>query len=188
VAAAPHRVGFEARLIDRFMCSRHAEGIGAAIAASTIVTVLLFFSAIDFNLNQILLVFRTRGFLLGFFGTIFAVGGWWTVRTWRQLWRCGRSPWERLVFDTGVRGAGCMNAICVIAILGWLGWKEDSGAPFGPLMIGGAVTGLFFGAPVCLHLGYFFGRSFASVTGIDRDSRLEIGDPPHPTSAEYHLT
>jgi hypothetical protein len=65
------------------------------------------------------------------FAVIFAAGGWWTARTWRQLWRAGRSPWERL------------------------GWATDSAGLFGPMMTAGLLAALLFGTPVALHLGYF---------------------------------
>jgi hypothetical protein len=75
---------------------------------------------------------RWRFFLL--FAVIFGVGGWWTARTWRKLWRAGRSQWERLVYDYGVRGSGFGTAVGLVAIITWLGWATDSAGLFGPMI------------------------------------------------------
>jgi hypothetical protein len=112
---------------------------------------------------------------------IFAIGGWWAARTWRQLWRAGRSPWERLVYDYGVRGFGFSTAVGLTAIITWLGWATDSNGLFGPMMTAGLLAGLFFGTPVALYLGYFWGTSFAALTGVEHDQRVEVGEPPHLT-------
>jgi len=45
-----------------------------------------------------------RAGIFGFFGGLFAIGGWWVVHTWKALWRRGRSSRERLLYDEGVRG------------------------------------------------------------------------------------
>ncbi len=174
--------GFQLRQIDRFMCSPHAEIIGAAIAAIANTITLLFYSGIHLHMGDLLHVFRTRGLFFAVFSGIFAIGGWWTVRAWKQLWRCGRSPWERMVYDHGVRLFRWMTAASIVAIITSLGWQADAGAPFGPLMMTGALGAVVFGLPVSLHLGYFWGNAFAKVVGVERDPRVEIGDPPHPAS------
>jgi len=50
---------------------------------------------------------------------------------------------------------------------------------FGPLMMGGALAGMFFGLPVSLHAGYFWGRTFALFVSVERDPRVELGAPPN---------
>jgi H+/Cl- antiporter ClcA len=103
------------------MRSAHAVPVFALVAAASVVALLLRESGIngtspDF---QHVLMTRWRFFLL--FAVIFGVGGWWTARTWRKLWRAGRSQWERLVYDYGVRGFGFSTAVGLIAIITWLG-------------------------------------------------------------------
>ena len=171
--------GFHLLAIDRFMRSSHAVPIVALVAAASIVALLLTESGIDGTWHDFKHVVMTRWKFFALFAVIFAVGGWWTARTWRQLWRAGRSPWERLVFDRGVRGFGLQTGISLIAIIAWVGWREDSDGMFGPMMIGGALAGLFFGVPVALHMGYFWGMNVARVIGVGRDPRVEIGEPPH---------
>ena len=157
----------------------YAELILAGAAAGLSVATLLMFSDIGFNAHYFQHVVITRWKFFALFAMLFAIGGWWTVRTWRQLWRCGRSDWEQLVFDRGVRGFGLQTGISLIAIIAWAGWREDSDGMFGPMMTGGALAGLFFGVPVALHMGYFWGMNVARVIGVSRDPRVETGEPPH---------
>jgi hypothetical protein len=121
----------------------------------------------------------TRVVVLGAITSPFALGAWWTVRTWKRLWRYGRSPWERAVYDYGVRFIGIFTAVSQVLIFTWLGWISDSGVFVGPLMMGGTLAALFIGVPVSLHFGYFMGRTLATIAGAERDARLEVGDPPH---------
>jgi hypothetical protein len=123
-------------------------------------------------------VVTARKFIV-FFSLIFAAGGWWTARTWKSLWRCGRSAWERAVYDYGVRAFGFSTAVFLTILLCWLGWTADSGVFMGPMMIFGLLAGAFFGVPVGLHLGFFWGNTFASLVAAEHDSTVEIGEPPH---------
>jgi hypothetical protein len=93
----------------------------------------------------------------------------------------GRSPWERLVYDYGVRVFGFSTAVSLTAIITRLGWAADSAGLSGPMMTGGLLAGLFFGTPVALHLGYFWGTTFGALTGVEHDHRVELGEPPHLT-------
>jgi len=174
-----NRQGFNAGPIDRFMRLQHAEFILAVLAFGLCTAMILNFSGTHVNSSDFIHVVSTRWKFIVFFSAIFAVGGWWTARTWRHLWRCGRSSWERLVYDYGVRLFGFSTAIGLIFILSWLGWTSDSGTLFGPMMIAGALAGVFFGVPVALHLGYFWGSIFAAVVNAQHDSKLEVGEPPH---------
>jgi hypothetical protein len=163
------------------MCLPYAEAIGAFVAAAVSVATLLIYGGAGPDLRQLSHLIRTRIFLLGVFAAIFAIGGWWTVRTWKQLWRYGRSPWERAVYDYGVRFVGIYIAVGQLLILTWLGWISDARTLFGPLMVGGAIAALFFGVAVSLHFGYFVGRALATVVAAERDPRVEVGEPPHLT-------
>jgi hypothetical protein len=171
--------GFHLLAIDRFMRSSHAVPILALIAAASIIALLLTESGINGTWADFQHVVLTRWRFFALFAVTFTVGGWWTARTWRQLWRAGRSSWERLVYDYGVRGFGFSTAVALTAIITRLGWATDSAGLFGPMMTVGLLAGLFFGTPLALHLGYFWGTTFAAMTGIEHDHRSELGEPPH---------
>jgi hypothetical protein len=173
--------GFHLLAIDRFVRSSHAVPILALVAAASIVALLLTESGINGTWADFQHVVLTRWRFFALFAVIFTVGGWWTARTWRQLWRAGRSPWERLVYDSGVRGFGFSTAVGLTAIITRLGWATDSTGLFGPMMTFGLLAGLFFGTPVALHLGYWWGSSIAALTGVEHDLRIEVGEPPHLT-------
>ena len=161
------------------MRSSHAVPILALVAAASIVALLLTESGINGTWAYFQHVAITRWRFFALFAVIFAVGGWWTARTWRQLWRAGRSPWERLAYDYGVRFYGFSMTVTLILIVTWLGWTADSGGLFGPMMTLGLLAGLFFGTPVALNLGYFWATMTAAVTGVEHDHRVEVGEPPH---------
>ena len=163
------------------MRSSHAVPIVAGIAAVSIVVLLLAESGIDGTWSAFQHVVMTRWRFLAFFAVIFAAGGWWTARTWRQLWRAGRSQWERAAYDYGVRGFGFSTAVALTAFITRVGWATDSAGLFGPMMSVGLLAGLFFGTPLALHLGYFWGTAFAAMTGAEHDHQVELGKPPHLT-------
>jgi hypothetical protein len=163
------------------MRSSHAVPTLAIVAAASIVALLLMESGLKSTWSDLQDVVMTSWRFFALFAVIFAVGGWWTARTWRQLWRCGRSAWERLAYDYGVRLIGFSNAIGLILISSWLGWTADSGPLFGAMMIAGALAGVFFGLPVMLYFGYFMGSIFAAIVKAEHDSNAEIGEPPHLT-------
>jgi hypothetical protein len=171
-------LAFNARLIDRFMRLPRAEYILAAVAFGLNAAVLLTHGGSHGTWSDFQHVVGTRWKFILAFSTIFAVGGWWTAHTWRQLWRTGRSRWERVVYDSGIRGFGFATGVSLIAIVTWLGWTADSGPLFGPMMLTGLLAGLFFGVPVALHMGYFWGTAFAVRTGVEHDPRVEVGKPP----------
>jgi len=156
-----------------------AKAVGAAVAAAAIVATMAWYGPAQ-HVGGMLRFVASRQFVGGWlFASIFAVGGWWTVSTWKQLWRKGRSKWEILVYDHGVRGFGLGTAACQIGIFAYLGRSADPPGPFaGPMTVAGALAGLFFGVPVCLHLGHYWGRRFAQVMGIEHDPTLEVGEPP----------
>jgi hypothetical protein len=177
-------VGFKLRSVDWLMCRSYSELLGALFGEGCGITLLLAvgraFPHVAGGSSALSLgVIVLRATVLVVIASPFGVGAWWTVHTWRRLWRCGRSAWERLVYDYGVRLFGFSTAISIIAIVGWLGWTADSGALFGPMMILGALAGLFFGVPVALNLGYWWGSVFALIINAEHDSKVEIGEPPH---------
>jgi hypothetical protein len=173
--------GFHLLAIDRFMRSSRAVPILALVAAASIVALLLTESGINGTWPDFQHVVMTRWRFCALFAVIFAVGGWWTARTWQKLWRAGRSQWEQLVYDYGVRGVGFSTGVSLTAIITWIGWATDSAGLFGPMMTAGLLAGLFFGTPVALNLGYFWGTTFGAVTGVEHDYRVEVGELPHIT-------
>jgi hypothetical protein len=97
------------------------------------------------------------------------------VMTVRRLWRRGRNPWERMVYDTGVRGVGVWGAISfpiLFSILA-LGTQRSS------LEIATvAVWALIVGMPLSLWAGYWWGRTMAAYFNIPRTSDTKSTAPP----------
>lgn len=79
--------GLELRPVDRLMRLRHADSCGAAVAALSGVVLLLAVSPPTHTLRQLWQMLLERAGIFGLFGLLFAPGGWWTVRTWKALWR-----------------------------------------------------------------------------------------------------
>src|ERR1700685_1595139 len=163
------------------MRSSHAVSVLAFVSAAAGVALLLTESGINGTWADFKHVAMTRWRFFALFAVIFAVGGWWTARTWRAVWRAGRRQWERLVYDSGVRGFGFGTAVAITAIIARLGWATDSDGLFGPMMTLGLLAGLFFGTPVALHLGYWWGNIFAKLTDVEHDHKVEVGEPPYLT-------
>jgi hypothetical protein len=100
---------------------------------------------------------------------VFAPFGWWAAQTWQLLWRQGHTRWERLVFNSGVRGNGMIMTIATVTGLGCLAAASGDGtADSLRRLVGGVFFGIVFGLPVCLHLGYFIAVTFAKITGVER--------------------
>lgn len=176
------RVGYEARLIDGLMARRHAPRAGAAIGAVAGVALLIAYGERPGNVGDPLHLISNRAAVFAVPAALFGIGGWWTVHTWNVLWRRGRDAHERILYDYGVRTFGFLMAIVVLIVVGWLGWMNDQGTIFGPLMSGGLLCGALFGLPTCLHLGYFWGSVFASFVGVPPDPRTTNGQPPRVSS------
>jgi hypothetical protein len=123
--------------------------------------------------------------LLAVITSPFAIGAWWTVRTWKRLWRCGRTPRERLTYDRGVRGYGLGKAVAIFCIVTWLGWTTDV-TLFGPMMMAEALASIFFGVPISLNMGYFWGSIFATIVGIDSDPQCEVARSFHAALGISH--
>jgi len=177
------QIGFKLRFVDWLMCRSYSELIGTLFGEVCGVALLLavgrtfaHFAGAHSPLSLGVIVARVT--LLVAIASPFGIGAWWTVHTWRRLWRCGRNKRERLIYDYGVRGYGVVMAIAIICIVSWLGWTEDAGS-FGPMMAAGILAGIFFGVPISLNMGYFWGKTFTTVVGIEAESRIETGEPPH---------
>jgi hypothetical protein len=171
------------RFVDRLMCRSYSEVVGALVGELSGIALLLSIGRTFAHLNAAssrisMSDIAIRAVLLVVITSPFAIGAWWTVRTWKRLWRCGRTPRERLIYDRGVRGYGLGMAVTMFCIVTWLGSTTDA-TSFGPMMIGGALASIFFGVPISLNMGYFWGSTFATVVGVEADPRGEAGEPPH---------
>lgn len=166
--------------VDRFMWSKHSEVVTASVAALFSFAGMLVSTGLS-NPKIVLQLIIAWKYLFVLVSAVHSVGGWWLVRTWKQLWRLGRGRWEQMAYDYGVRGFGVYIAVVIIILVTLLGRNSDANGAFGPLMMGGAAASIFFGVPIALHLGYFWGCAFAALVGVQRDKKLEIGDPPRIT-------
>ena len=88
------------------------------------------------------------------------------VWTWRRLWRSGRTPWERIVYDQGVKRFGLATGVGLALLPPAIEW--------GPLRlvnvftaayVAEAVVGALVGLPIALWGGYLWGRTMADVVG-----------------------
>ena len=177
------QIGFRLRFIDWLMCRSYSTLMGTLFGEVCGIALLVAVgrgfthdaggsSRLSFG------VVLLRATMLIVVASPFGVGAWWTVHTWRRLWRCGRTKRERLIYDYGVRSYGVAMAIAIVCIVTWLGWNEDASS-FGPMMAAGILAGVFLGVPISLNMGYFWGKTFATVVGIQVEPRAETGEPPH---------
>jgi len=158
----------------------HMDVIVAAVAAAISTATLVFYGGPYADLSSMLQTVISRAAPIVPFAAVFGGAGWWTVHTWRRLWRPGRSAWERVTYDLGVRGVGLSMASVLVVVITWCGWTSDSsGRVVGPFMIGGLLAGLVVGVPVALHFGYVVGTVFAAIVGLRRDRNVDAGEPPH---------
>jgi hypothetical protein len=108
--------------------------------------------------------------LSGFFG----------VRAWRRLWRSGRTPAERFVYDFGVRGFGAIAILAAPVVAGSVIWRilhvaHDAAAWMAALVC--AILSLIVTWPLALWLGFFWG-SMMSGAGLHRERGDGDGLPP----------
>jgi hypothetical protein len=173
--------GYELAPIDRLMNRRLAASVWAVVGAVSSVALWLIYARSPLELIRDPKAFRAWVPLVGFCASVFAIGGWWTVFTWRRIWRRGRSDRERVLYNYGVRGFGVFGSVGITLFITWLGWTADSADShkfLGPLTTGGFLAGIFFGIPLSLQMGYFWGVLFAAFLGAESDSRAEQGEPP----------
>jgi hypothetical protein len=110
--------------------------------------------------------------LSGFFG----------VRAWRRLWRSGRTPAERFVYDVGVRGFGAITILVAPVVAGGVIWRtlsatHDPAAWMAALVC--AILSVVVTWPLALWLGFVWG-SMMSGSGWRRERRGGQGNgiPP----------
>jgi len=94
--------------------------------------------------------------LSGFFG----------VRAWRRLWRHGRTPAERFVYDLGVRGLGGITVLVAPLVAGSVIWRmlasaHDSAAWMAALVC--AILSLIVTWPLSLWVGFVWGSMMARL-------------------------
>jgi hypothetical protein len=105
------------------------------------------------------------------------------VRSWRRLWRSGRTPAERFVYDFGVRGFGVIAIVLAPVVTGGVIWRtltatHDSAAWMAALVC--AILSLVVTWPLALWLGFIWGSMMSGV-GWNRERRAGDGNglPPN---------
>jgi hypothetical protein len=93
------------------------------------------------------------------------------VRSWRRLWRRGRTASERFMYDLGVRGFGVIAILVAPVVAGSVIWRilhavHDPAAWIAALVC--AILSLIVTWPLALWLGFLWG-SMMSRTGWQRD-------------------
>ena len=137
-------------------------GIGAAGAGA-------FFEIFDLNSGQEFALARPDGPTL-FMMVYCGLAGFLGVKSWRRLWRAGRTPLERVVYDQGVRGFGAflllISPACVI-----FGLQQADLPPTWQtacLELGiGLFLGFVVGLPGWLWAGYVGGKFMAGMIQTD---------------------
>jgi hypothetical protein len=168
-----------ARPLDRLVHHSHADSYFAAFCAIAACVALAATGFTANSLEDVIQLVEAEMSTFVIVATVFALGGFATVRMWRKLWRRGRDRWEVLVFGFGVRGVG---AGAVLLILGWCCWQFtrfgiSSRFPSANFAFG-FLTGLVTGVPVGLGFGYFWGMSMATLFGIKRSQVSVDSEPP----------
>ena len=95
--------------------------------------------------------------VLGALALVWLTLSFWTVR---RLWRRSDTPYDRIVYRSGVRVFG-IGFWIVFAILSALKRSNDSTSP----VLTAAIM-LFIGFPISLWAGYFWGRAMARFYGL----------------------
>jgi hypothetical protein len=110
------------------------------------------------------------------------VSGFCGVRAWRRLWRSGRTPTERFVYDFGVRGFGAITILVAPVVAGSVIWRmlsatHDPAAWLAALVC--AILSVVVTWPLALWLGFVWG-SMMSGAGWCRERRAadRNGLPP----------
>jgi hypothetical protein len=170
--------GLELKPIARLFSRRYAAQCVAASAGVLGILRPVFYGPLSAHAGVLSDLVLRRLLLFSPVAAIFAFGGWWTVRSWRVLWRRGRSRREKIVYDTGVRGVGFTTAVGLCVLLTYSANELDGAESFGLLTCLAATTGLFLGFPISLHFGYFWGQALCNLTNVEEDPQLERGQPP----------
>jgi hypothetical protein len=116
---------------------------------------------------------------IAFMMIYFGLAGFLGVRSWRRLWRAGRTRLERTVYDDGVRGFGAfmmmLSPFIVLLVLLTNGMSQDR--PSFLLALGFSILlGVVVG-PLWLWAGFIGGHYMAGYVGIS-DSEGAFTDLP----------
>ena len=158
---------FRAERISRLMRMKGADwalGFGSAICA-----LILLLSAH----TESPFVFRPIDSLALGLSLLCGLSGWFGVRSWRKLWRRGRTRPERLVYDYGVRGWGVMILIATPLIVAFVLLGESHSLRdryTWRIVITSVVIVVPIALPLCLWGGYAWGLL---VGGKSRDPLAE---------------
>jgi hypothetical protein len=109
--------------------------------------------------------------------------GFYGVRSWRRLWRAGRTPTERFIYDLGVRGYGAFMLLLSPVLVGIVMWPltDPMHSPGGLLLIISCVFVAFMiGFPLWLWAGYACGLIMSGVLPY-QEAR------PHPATDSSDL-
>jgi len=176
--------GYRLEFVDRLMNRPLAAITWPVVAGVSSVAFWVVYGPSPMALIRDLKAFRAWVFLVGFCTSVLAIAAWWSVFTWRRIWRRGRGDRERILYDYGVRTFGVFGSVGITLFITWLGWTidSDSGKSLGPMTIGGLLVGIFIGLPLSLQMGYLWGVFFAFFMGAESDPGIEPGDPPKVTS------
>lgn len=114
------------------------------------------------------------------------VSGFFGVRSWRRLWRAGRTPAERFVYDFGVRGYGALMLILtpllvVIVMVGFVDPVRSSGAWL--LVLACAFMALMTSFPLWLWGGYVFGSIMSGMLPYRESAPRAAKDTGLPPAA-----
>jgi hypothetical protein len=116
------------------------------------------------------LVLRTGVFQLAMADTLVVIwcglSGFFGVRSWRRLWRAGRTPPERVVYDLGVRSFGATMLLIAPVIAGGVMWHilnaaHESGAWMAAFVC--AILSVLVTFPLSLWLGFAWGSMMSRV-------------------------
>ncbi len=127
----------------------------------------------------VLIDLRDRGTLrwqsVGFLGlalvTCTGCCGFWGVRSWRRLWRSGRTRSERMLYDYGVRGWGASMLLAMPLVSGAVvsQFVDLFHDPWAWLFLVTMVFATFIvGLPFFLWGGYAFGSALGDMFPDDR--------------------
>ena len=107
--------------------------------------------------------------------TVLIVGAILGVMTVRRLWRRGRNPWERMVYDEGVRRIGIGAAVFFPILFPVVLMRTER--PWFEIALVAAWL-LIVGLPMWLWAGYWWGRTMAAYFKITKTSDTNNAAPP----------
>jgi hypothetical protein len=147
---------------------------------SAVIFALLYGSAVALHSQPSVRLLKNGLPFLGFVACC-GLSGFLGVRSWRRLWRAGRTSVERVVYDAGVRGVGASMLVATPVIVGGLIWSiadvvHDPGAWI--ILLVCAFMALMMSIPLWLWAGYIWGQMMTLMLPNDTASRGPTGLPP----------